>query len=145
MLTSSKLKNAFDLSQESDKLRDAYGRTTYGQSCLLARRLVESGVRFVTVYFARSIGNGGKGGDGGWDTHKQNFRDLKNRLMPITDQTIPTMIEDMASRGMLDDTLLVWTGEMGRAPKIGDQDPQGRGHWPMCYTALIAGGGAKRA
>ena len=143
MLTSSKLKNAFDLSQEPEKLRDAYGRTTYGQSCLLARRLVESGVRFVTVYFARSIGNGGKGGDGGWDTHKQNFRDLKNRLMPITDQTIPTMIEDMASRGMLEDTLLVWTGEMGRAPKIGDQDPQGRGHWPMCYTALIAGGGSK--
>lgn len=141
MLTSPRLKQAFDLSQEPDKLRDAYGRNTYGQSCLLARRLVEAGVRFVTVYFSRSIGNGGSGGQGGWDTHKQNFADLKNRLLPMTDQTIPTMIEDMAARGLLENTLLVWTGEMGRAPKIGDQDPQGRGHWPMCYTALLAGGG----
>lgn len=141
MLTSPKLKNAFDLSEEPDKLRDAYGRTTYGQSCLLARRLVESGVRFVTVYFSRSIGNGGKGGDGGWDTHRQNFSDLKNRLLPMTDRTIPTLIEDLESRGLLDETLVVWTGEMGRSPRIGDQDPQGRGHWPICYTALFAGGG----
>lgn len=143
MLTSPRLKAAFDLSQESDAIRDAYGRTTYGQSCLLARRLVESGVRFVTVYFARSIGNGGKGGDGGWDTHKQNFSDLKNRLLPMTDQTVPTLMEDLKVRGLLDDTLVVWTGEMGRSPRIGDQDPQGRGHWPMCYTALFAGGGVK--
>jgi hypothetical protein len=143
MLTSPNLKHAFDLSQEPAALRDSYGRHTYGQSCLLARRLVESGVRFVTVYFARSIGNGGKGGAGGWDTHKQNFSDLKDRLLPMTDQTVPTLIEDMAARGMLKDTLVVWTGEMGRAPKIGDQDPQGRGHWPMCYTALLAGGGVK--
>lgn len=141
MLTSPKLKNAFDLSQEPNKLRDAYGRHTYGQSCLLARRLVEAGVRFVTVYFARSIGNGGKGGDGGWDTHRQNFSDLKNRLLPMTDQTVPTLMADLESRGLLDDTLVVWTGEMGRSPRIGDQDPQGRGHWPICYTALFAGGG----
>ena len=84
MLASPKVKKAFDLTQEPAKLRDAYGRTTYGQSCLLARRLVEAGVRFVTVYYSNSIG--GKG-SGGWDTHGDNFNQLKNRLLPITDQT----------------------------------------------------------
>ncbi len=140
MLASPKVKQAFDLSQESDKLRDAYGRTEYGQGCLLARRLIETGVRFVNVYFSRSIG--GKGSQG-WDTHQDNFNDLKNRLLPITDQTVPTLITDLDDRGLLDETLVVWMGEFGRGPKIGDRDGKGRNHWPLCYTVLFAGGGMK--
>lgn len=140
MLTAPELKRAFELSQESDRLRDLYGRTTYGQSCLFARRLVEAGVRFVTVYFARGIG--GKGSDG-WDTHQDNFNDLKNRLLPISDQTVPTLISDLHDRGLLDETLVVWMGEFGRGPKIGDRDGKGRGHWPKCYTVMMAGGGIR--
>lgn len=140
MLASPKVKEAFDLSQESDKLRDAYGRTEYGQGCLLARRLVETGVRFVNVYFSRSIGGAGSQG---WDTHQNNFHDLKNRLLPMTDQTVPTLISDLYDRGLLDETLVVWMGEFGRGPKIGDRDGKGRNHWPQCYTVLFAGGGMK--
>jgi hypothetical protein len=142
MLASRKVKQAFDLGREPGSVRDRYGRTTYGQSCLLARRLVEAGVRFVTVYFAPSIGMGQ--GKGGWDTHNNNFTDLKNRLLPITDQTVSALLEDLAARGLLDETLVVWMGEFGRSPRIG-ANPRfardGRDHWPQCYTALLAGGG----
>jgi hypothetical protein len=141
MLASPKVKAAFDLSREPEALRDAYGRTTYGQSCLLARRLVESGVRFVTVYYSESIG--GKG-SGGWDTHGDNFNQLKERLCPPTDRTVPTFIEDLAARGLLDETLIVWMGEFGRSPKVTNTaqfGPDGRDHWPKCYTVLMAGGG----
>src|SRR5262249_26090526 len=91
MLSRPKVKQAFDPSAEPDRLRDDYGRTTYGQSCLLARRLIEAGVRFVTVYYSQSIG----GGNGGWDTHGDNFNQLKKRLLPITDRTVPTLIQDL--------------------------------------------------
>jgi hypothetical protein len=138
ILSSPGLKQALDLSQEPDWLRDAYGRTTYGQSCLLARRLIEAGTRFVTVYFSSSIG--GKGSEG-WDTHQDNFNDLKNRLLPATDQTVPTLIDDLRSRGLLEETLVLWMGEFGRGPKIGDRDGKGRNHWPDCYTVMMAGGG----
>ena len=141
MLSSPKVKRAFDLSQEPGKLRDAYGRTTYGQSCLLARRLVEAGVRFVSVYFSESIG--GKG-NGGWDTHGDNFNQLKKRLLPVTDMAVPTLIEDLQARGLLEETLVVWMGEFGRTPKVENTKqfgPDGRGHWPNCYTVLFAGGG----
>jgi hypothetical protein len=141
MLASPKVKKAFDLSLEPDAVRDAYGRTSYGQSCLLARRLLEAGVRFVTVYYSASIG--GKG-SGGWDTHGNNFSQLRDRLLPTTDQTVPTLIEDLASRGLLDETLIVWMGEFGRTPKITNTakfGPDGRDHWPRCYTVLMAGGG----
>lgn len=138
ILSAPGLKQALDIAQEPEWLRDAYGRTTYGQSCLLARRLIEAGTRFVTVYFASSIG--GKGSEG-WDTHQDNFNDLKNRLLPITDQTVPTLIADLRSRGLLDETLVVWMGEFGRGPKIGDRDGKGRSHWPECYTVMMAGGG----
>ena len=140
ILSSPRLKRAFDLSQESDALRDAYGRTTYGQSCLLARRLIEADVRFVNVYFARGIG--GKGSQG-WDTHQENFKDLRERLLPMTDQTVPTLINDLQQRGLLDETLVLWMGEFGRGPKIGDRDGKGRGHWPECYTVMMAGGGVR--
>ncbi len=140
MLGTPQVRRAFDLSEEPARLRDSYGRTTYGQSCLLARRLVEAGVRFVSVYFSRSIG----GGNGGWDTHGDNFNQLKNRLLPITDQSVPTLIQDLKSRGLMDETLVVWMGEFGRSPKVQNTPkfgPDGRDHWPNCYTVLFAGGG----
>ncbi len=140
ILSSPGFQKAFDLKQESNALREAYGETTYGQSCLLARRLVETGVRFVTVYFAKGIG--GDGSDG-WDTHQKNFTELKDRLLPSTDQTVPTLIEDLHQRGLLDETLVLWMGEFGRGPKIGDRDGKGRGHWPDCYTVMMAGGGVR--
>jgi hypothetical protein len=143
MLASPRLKNAFDLSQEPDRVRDDYGRTTYGQSCLLARRLVEAGARFVTVYVAQSIGNADFGG---WDTHGNNFRGLKDRLLPMTDRTVPTLILDLEARGLLQETLVVWVGEFGRSPRVTNTKqfgPDGRDHWPLCYTALLAGGGVR--
>jgi len=140
ILSSTGLRDALDLGSEDPALRDAYGRTTYGQSCLLARRLVESGVRFVTVYFSQSIGGNGSEG---WDTHQENFKDLRERLLPATDQTVPTLISDLESRGLLQDTLVLWMGEFGRSPQIGDRDGKGRGHWPDCYTVMMAGGGIR--
>ena len=145
MLASPVVRRAFDLSGEDPKLRDAYGRTTYGQSCLLARRLVESGVRFVTVYFSDVIGNGAAM-TGGWDTHGNNFNDLKDRLLPITDAAVPTLIEDLDARGLLEETLVVWVGEFGRSPRVQNTaqfGPDGRDHWPLCYTGLLAGGGIR--
>jgi hypothetical protein len=144
MLASAKVKRAFDLAQEPAAVRDRYGRTTYGQSCLLARRLVEAGVRFVTVYFAETIGMGR--GRGGWDTHNNNFNDLKDRLLPETDQTLSALLEDLDTRGLLAETLVVWMGEFGRSPRIGANPKfarDGRDHWPQCYTVLLAGGGIR--
>jgi hypothetical protein len=143
MLTLPKVKKAFDLASEPASVRDRYGRTTYGQGCLLARRLVEAGARFVNVYFAPNIG--GQANTGGWDTHgfndKPMYPILKNYLIPITDQAVPTLIEDLHDRGLLRETLVVWMGEFGRTPRINDR--AGRDHWPQCYTALLAGGGVK--
>jgi hypothetical protein len=140
MLSSPRVKQAFDLSGEPQRLRDEYGLTTYGQCCLLARRLVEAGVRFVSVYFAPFIG----GGNGGWDTHGDNFNQLKKRLLPITDRAVPALIRDLAARGLLDETLVVWMGEFGRTPRVMNTKqfgPDGRDHWPFCYSVLMAGGG----
>jgi hypothetical protein len=134
LLTSPQTQRAFDIQQEDPRLRDRYGRTTYGQSVLLARRLVEAGVRFVTVYYSPGIG--------GWDTHKDNFVTLRDSRLPITDQTVSALLEDLHQRGLLDETMVVWTGEFGRTPKI-NRDA-GRDHWPQCYTVLMAGGGLKR-
>jgi hypothetical protein len=145
MLDSPRLRKAFDLSSEPQEVRDAYGRTTYGQGCLLARRLVEAGVRMVTVYFSNSIG-GQSTTEGGWDTHGFNntrmFPIIEKYHLPITEQTLPTLLEDLYQRGLLDTTLVVWMGEFGRTPKINDNIS--RDHWPQCYTALLAGGGVKR-
>jgi hypothetical protein len=144
MLTAPSFRRAFDLSSEPAALRDRYGRTTYGQGCLLARRLVEAGVRFVTVYFAATIG-GQSVTSGGWDTHGFNghpmYPIMDDYLLPITDQTLPTLLQDLASRGLLEDTLVVWAGEFGRSPRI--NNIAGRDHWPRCYTVLLAGGGVK--
>ena len=145
MLCSDATRSAFNLAEEPDSLRDRYGRHAWGQRALLARRLVEAGVRFVNVYFAPSIG-GQSTTDGGWDTHGFNntrmFPILQKRHLPITDQTLPTFLEDLDDRGLLDETLVVWMGEFGRTPKINDN--VSRDHWPQCYTALLAGAGLKR-
>lgn len=142
MLNSEKVRDAFDLSREPDMIREAYGRTTYGQSCLLARRLVQSGVKFVTVYFAPSIGGRSKT-EGGWDTHgfdnTRMYEILPEFHFPITDRTLPTLINDLSDRGLLDETLVIWMGEFGRTPKINANIS--RDHWPKCYTVLLAGGG----
>lgn len=144
MLTAPGFRRAFDLSAEPAAVRDRYGRTTYGQGCLLARRLVEAGVRFVTVYFAASIG--GRRFEGGWDTHgfdnNPMYPIMDGYLLPMTEQTLPTLLDDLDCRGLLDDTLVVWAGEFGRSPKINNM--AGRDHWPDCYTVLLAGGGVKR-
>lgn len=145
MLNSPRIRDAFNLAAEPEKMRDRYGRTTYGQGCLLARRLAESGVRFTTCYFSDSIG-GQKTDGGGWDTHGFNntrmFPIIENYHLPITDQTLPTLLLDLEQRGMLDETLVVWMGEFGRTPKINANTS--RDHWPHCYTVLLAGGGVKR-
>jgi hypothetical protein len=144
MLNSSRIRDAFNLEAEPQAVRDRYGRTTYGQSCLLARRLVEAGVKFVNVYFANNIG--GRTTSGGWDTHgfdnTRMYPILRDYQLPVTDQTLPALILDLKERGLLDETLIVWMGEFGRTPKINDNIS--RDHWPQCYTALLAGGGAKR-
>ncbi len=140
-LTSPKVRKAFDLSAEPASIRDRYGRTSYGQACLLARRLVEAGVRFVNVYFSEFIG----GNRQGWDTHGFGGQPmnpfLKDWLMPLTDQTLPTLIEDLDQRGLLSTTLVLWMGEFGRTPRINKL--AGRDHWPQCYPAVLAGGGVK--
>jgi len=145
MLTSSRVRDAFDLSAEPDTVRDRYGRTTYGQSCLLARRLVEAGVNFVNVYFSNSIGGRSKT-SGGWDTHgfdgSRMYEILPAWQLPQTDHTLPVLLSDLDERGLLDETLVVWMGEFGRTPRINKSNS--RDHWPNCYTVLMAGGGVKR-
>lgn len=145
MLNSPKLRQAFDLSREPAMMREAYGRTTYGQGCLLARRLVEAGTKVVTVYFSNSIG-GQSTEKGGWDTHGFNdtrmYEIIPKYHLPITDQTLPTLIHDLEDRGLLDETLVVWFGEFGRTPRINGN--VSRDHWPQCYTVLLAGGGVKK-
>ena len=127
MITAPETKRAFELDREDPRLRDRYGRNKFGQSCLLARRLVESGVRFVTLT------------DGGWDTHANNFASLKDRLMPRIDQALPELIADLQNRGMLDNTLVVWLTDFGRTPKI--NSASGRDHWSTSGFAIMAGAG----
>jgi len=137
----------FDLSDEKDALRDRYGRatlaaaapptmiaprTTFGQSCLVARRLVERGVPYITINYP------------GWDTHKDHFVEMKRRL-PELDQGMATLIQDLSERGLLDSTIIWWGGEFGRTPKVQWEAPWngGRGHWGNAFCAVVAGGGFK--
>ena len=122
----------FDLTQEKTDLRDRYGRTTFGQSCLAARRLVERGVPYITV------------NSNGWDTHKQNFTAIR-RLASDLDKGLSCLLQDLAERSLLDSTIVWCCGEFGRTPKIQWEPPWngGRGHWGPCFSALVAGGGFK--
>lgn len=127
MITSPDTKRAFAIDQEEASLRDAYGRTKFGQSCLLARRLIESGVRFVTVT------------DGGWDTHQNNFKSLKESRLPPVDQALPQLLIDLEQRGMLDSTLVLWLTDFGRTPVV--NSASGRDHWSSAGFAIMAGAG----
>lgn len=139
-------RSAFDLKQESDRLRDRYGRNPHGQSVLQARRLVERGVPLVTVFWPN---DGIKNVSVYWDTHSRNFIDHKERLMPAADQAFSALIDDLKERGLFDETLIVWTGEFGRTPKVGQRNSDagagadGRDHWPNCFTSVLAGGGIR--
>jgi uncharacterized protein (DUF1501 family) len=126
----------FDLSAERASLREAYGRGRFGQSLLLARRLVERGVSFVGIHF-----NYMSKCDG-WDTHKNNFGCLKNELLPLLDRGLSALLDDLAARGLLDETLVVVMGEFGRTPKINAD--AGRDHWGSCGSVVLAGGGLER-
>ncbi|MBS0264198.1 MAG: DUF1501 domain-containing protein [Planctomycetes bacterium] len=140
---------AFRLEEEPITVRERFGMTRFGQSLLLARRLIEAETRFVQVTWpARSDDEPAPGPDGSWDTHRNNFPTLRNDRCPIFDHSLSALIEDMHQRGLLERTLVVAVGEFGRSPKIGAQTtnnvgPGGRDHWPDCYSALIAGGGVR--
>jgi hypothetical protein len=131
VLSSPAVRGAFALEQEAAAVRDTYGRTPFGQGCLLARRLVERGVSLVTVNWERD--------DAYWDTHKNNFVDLKQKLLPNMDQGFAALLDDLAQRGLLEETLVVWLGEFGRTPQINTN--AGRDHWAACNTVLLAGAG----
>jgi uncharacterized protein (DUF1501 family) len=129
LITSPLAKQAFNMDAEPDKVRDRYGRTTLGQSCLLARRLIEAGVQFVTVT------------DGGWDTHQNNFKSLKERKLPPLDRGYSALLQDLHDRGLLESTLVVWFGDFGRTPKINPS--AGRDHWATAGCACMGGGGVR--
>lgn len=138
---------AFNLKQEPAKMRERYGLNPHGQSVLQARRLVERGVPLVTVFWPN---DGIKNVSVYWDTHSRNFIDLRERLMPVADQAFSTLLDDLQERGLLDETLVIWTGEFGRTPRVGQRNSDagagrdGRDHWPNCFTTVLAGGGVKR-
>ncbi len=134
LLHSPAVARAFRLDSEDPKLRARYGLSKLGQSVLLARRLVEAGVRFVTVYDGQHNGQ-----DANWDAHANVFGRLKNDLVPPADQAFATLITDLESRGVLEETLVIVMGEFGRTPKI--NATAGRDHWPHCYSVILAGGG----
>jgi len=135
LLTSPAVRRAFDLGREPGGLREKYGHNTLGQSFLLARRLVESGVRLVTV----CSGFNGKTPQDAWDTHKDNFNQLRDKLLPPFDRGLAALLDDLGQRGLTERTLLLVCGEFGRTPKINKD--AGRDHWEKCYSVLFAGGG----
>ncbi|MCP4707223.1 MAG: DUF1501 domain-containing protein [Planctomycetes bacterium] len=127
-----KAKKLFDLSEEKDTIREKYGRNTFGQSCLMARRLVEQGVPYITVNYT------------GWDTHKQHFNIMRQKL-PEMDRGMSALLQDLTDRGLLESTIVWWSGEFGRGPKIQWDPPWngGRSHFGQCFSAVVAGGGFK--
>jgi len=149
LLMSSHTAEAFDVAREPQSLRERYGETVNGMSLLLARRLVEAGVPFVTVFWKENeqLSSRCKSA-GGWDTHGNNFNCLKDSLLPEFDRAYSALLEDLAQRGLLDETLVMVTSEMGRKPRIGDPrsggvDGAGRDHWTHCLTDVLAGGGIR--
>jgi len=147
LLTSSEAKSAFDIGSEPESVRQKYGSSITGTSMLMARRLVEAGVPFVTVFWKenKELDKLCKSG-GGWDTHGNNFHCLKERLLPEFDQPFAALLDDLHQRGLLDETLVIVSSEMGRRPKIGDPrsggvSGAGRDHWTHGMSTLLAGGG----
>jgi hypothetical protein len=132
MVTSSEVQAAFDLTREPAKVRERYGRHPWGQSHLLARRLVEAGVPFVTTVNGQSIV---------WDTHEDNFKRMKENLVPPMEQAFSTLLDDLRERGLLESTIVIWMGDFGRTPLINAK--AGRDHWPQCYSMALAGGGLR--
>jgi hypothetical protein len=147
LLASRGAAEAFDLTREPLAVRERYGLNTHGQAVLQARRLVEAGVPLVTVFWQN---DGITNVSVYWDTHNRNFTDLKTRLCPVADQAFSALLEDLDQRGLLDETLVVWTGEMGRTPRVGQSvvggagaGRDGRDHWPHVFTTVLAGGGVR--
>lgn len=147
LLTSaSEQRGAFQLDEEPLEVRQRYGLNPHGQSVLQARRLVERGVPLVTVFWPN---DGIKNVSVYWDTHSRNFIDLKERLMPVADQAFSALLDDLQERGLLDETLVVWTGEFGRTPRVGQRSSDagagrdGRDHWANCFSSVLAGGGIR--
>ncbi len=139
--------DAFNLGQESPATRDRYGRHRQGQSTLLARRLVEAGARFVTVYWGHenqdwADGKGPRPANNPWDTHRNHFPLVQNSLVPRADQALAALIDDLAARGLLEDTLVIWMGEFGRTPRINSQWAS-RDHWPYAFSIIMAGAGIR--
>jgi hypothetical protein len=135
LLLSPAARAAFDLSREPLAARDRYGRDMFGSSVLLARRLVEAGVTFVTVHTETR-------GNGHWDTHENNFRMLRHFLLPFLDQALSALLEDLTRRGLWDRVLVMVAGDMGRTPRVNAK--AGRDHWPQCGFCLLAGAGIKQ-
>ncbi|MFN3153188.1 DUF1501 domain-containing protein [Bremerella sp.] len=146
LISSGRARDAFDLSKESDKTRDRYGRNTFGQSLLLARRLVEAGTRVVEVIWPKVANSDNHS----WDHHVDLSNRMKNQSAPMLDSGLSSLIADLEDRGMLDETLVVAVGEFGRSPQRGvstsgnNNSADGRDHWPYCYTACLAGAGIGR-
>jgi uncharacterized protein (DUF1501 family) len=134
LLSSPAAQQAFEVGREPAAVRDRYGRHSHGQSVLLARRLIEAGVRLVCVNWPND-------NQFFWDTHTNNFNSLRGRLMPPADHAFAALLDDLHQRGLLEETLVVWVGEFGRSPRIAAQ--AGRDHWPPCYSAVLAGGGIR--
>jgi Protein of unknown function (DUF1501) len=141
MLTSASARKTFDLSEEPREVAERYGRTRFGQSCLLGRRLVENGVPFVQVNWSDHVEAEEDSGDGGWDHHYRNFQIMQDRHGPWLDQALSALLGDLKDRGLLEKTLIVAVGEFGRSPKVNKD--AGRDHWEHCYSAFFAGGGVK--
>ena len=146
LIVSGRARNAFDLAQEKDATRDMYGRNTFGQSCLLARRLVEAGTRVVEIVWPKVANSDNHS----WDVHKGLEARMKNQSAPMLDGGLSALFKDLDERGMLDSTMVVCVGEFGRSPQKGlstsgnSNDANGRDHWPYCYTAVVGGAGIKR-
>ena len=141
MLTSAQARKAFDLASEKESDKERYGLTRFGQSCLLARRLVEAQVPFVQVNWSDHVEAEEDAGDGGWDHHYRNFQIMQDRHAPWLDEAVSGLLDDLHERGLLSSTLVLVVGEFGRSPKINDK--AGREHWEHCYSALAFGGGVR--
>ena len=146
LIVSGRARNAFDLAQEKTKTRDLYGRNTFGQSCLLARRLVEAGTRVVEIVWPKVANSDNHS----WDVHKGLEKRMKTQSAPMLDAGLSALFTDLDERGMLDSTMVICVGEFGRSPQKGlstsgnNNDANGRDHWPYCYTAVVGGAGIKR-